>query len=87
MQKLVTIYLDSHAYAEGKWLKASNADKHGHVEEYLKEYLADGWVIRSLQGFGGGSEHPSVRGWLAVVLEKGEPHGSQQAEEGAGRQA
>ena len=39
MQKLVTIYLDTHAYMGDKWLKGSPADKHGFVEEYLQDYL------------------------------------------------
>jgi hypothetical protein len=55
-QKLVTIYLNNVAYAKGKMLVASFADKHGLVEEHLAEYLANGWRIASLQAFGGGSE-------------------------------
>jgi hypothetical protein len=47
----------------------SNAEKHGFVEEYLQEYLQDGWKIASLFGFGG-TEKINVPGWLAVVLEK-----------------
>ena len=69
MQKLVTIYLDNQAYMGGKFLKASFADKHGLVEEYLQDYLKDGWRITSLFGFGG-AEGINSRGWLAVVLEK-----------------
>ena len=69
MQKLVTIYLDNHAYMDGKWAKGSHADKHGFIEEYLQDYLADGWRIVSLYGLGG-AEGINARGWLAVVLEK-----------------
>ncbi len=70
MQKLVTIYLDNSAYMNGKWVKGSFGDKHGFVEEHLKEYLKDGWLIKSVSGFGGNSEGLSVRGWIIVVLEK-----------------
>jgi hypothetical protein len=70
MQKLVTIYLDNSAYAKGKVLVASFGDKHGLVEEHLQSYIADGWRIASVTGFGGNSEGLSVRGWLAVLLEK-----------------
>jgi len=72
MHKLVTIYMDSHAYMEGKWVKGTHADKHGFVEEYLQDYLSDGWAIVSLFGFGG-TEGMNSRGWLAVVLEKSAP--------------
>jgi hypothetical protein len=70
MQKLVTIYLDSHVYSEGKWLSYSTADKHGRVEEHLTDELHDGWRIVSITGFGGANDHELFRGWLAVVLEK-----------------
>jgi hypothetical protein len=69
-QKLVTIYLDNMAYAKGKVLVGSFADKHGLVEEHLQTYLDDGWRIGSVAGLGGNSESISVRGWFAVVLEK-----------------
>ena len=68
-QKLVTIYLDSMAYAEGKAV-GSFADQHGLAEEHLQTYLDDGWRIGSVSGFGGNSESISARGWFAVVLEK-----------------
>jgi hypothetical protein len=68
VQKLVTIYLDNHAYMGEKWIKGSHADKHGFVEEYLQNDLAAGWKIVSLFGFGG-TEGMNARGWLAVVLE------------------
>lgn len=70
MQKLVTIYLDNTAYAKGKTIFGSFADKHGLVEEHLKTELADGWRISSVSGFGGNSDAITVRGWFAVVLEK-----------------
>jgi hypothetical protein len=70
MQKLITIYLDNAAYAKGKMLVGSFADKHGLVEEHLKAELADGWRIVSVSGFGGSAEAVAVRGWFAVVLEK-----------------
>lgn len=70
MQKLVTVYLDSSAYMEGKWIKGTHADKHGVVEEHLQEYLREGWHVISLFGFGGASEGVNARGWLAAVLEK-----------------
>jgi len=69
-QKLVTVYLDNTAYAKGKMLVGSFADKHGQVEEHLQSYLDDGWRIGSISGFGGNSESISARGWFAVVLEK-----------------
>jgi len=70
MQKLVTIYLENSAYAKGKVLVGSYADKHGLVEEHLQSYFAEGWRVVSLTGFGGNAEVVSARGWLAVVLEK-----------------
>jgi hypothetical protein len=70
MQKLVTIYLDNGAYARGKMLVTSYHDMHGLVEEHLTNFLAEGWSIKTLTAFGGNSEALSVRGWLAVVLEK-----------------
>jgi hypothetical protein len=70
MQKLVTIYLENSAYSKGKMLVASYADKHGLVEEHLRDDLADGWRVTSLSALGGNSDSIVVRGWLAVVLEK-----------------
>jgi hypothetical protein len=70
VQKLVTIYVDNHAYIGEKWLVGSFADKHGLVEEHLATYLDDGWKIVSLAGLGGGSDGNGARGWLAAVLEK-----------------
>jgi hypothetical protein len=70
MQKLVTIYVDNHAYMGDKWIKGSYADKHGYVEDHLAAYLDDGWKIVSLAGIGGGSDGPGARGWFAAVLEK-----------------
>ena len=69
-QKLVTIYLDNSSYAKGKMIVSSFADKHGLVEEHLQTYLDDGWRLGSITGFGGNSDSITVRGWLAVVLEK-----------------
>jgi hypothetical protein len=69
-QKLVTIYLDNSAYAKGKMLVGSFADKHGLVEEHLQSYLDEGWRITSISGFGGHSDALTARGWFAVVLEK-----------------
>ena len=69
-QKLVTVYLDNMAYAKGKTIFASFADKHGLVEEHLQTYLDEGWRIGSITGFGGNSDGASARGWFAVVLEK-----------------
>lgn len=70
MQKLLTIYVDNMAYAKGKMLVGSFADKHGTVEEHLQSYLNDGWRIKTISGFGGNSDGISARGWFAVVLEK-----------------
>ena len=70
MQKLVTIYLDNNAYGKGKMLVTSYADMHGLVEEHLQNYLAEGWTIKSVTGFGGNSDSLSVRGWAVVVLER-----------------
>ena len=69
-QKLVTIYMENMAYAKGKMLVGSFADKHGLVEEHLQSYLDDGWRINSVSGFGGNAESVAARGWFAVVLEK-----------------
>ena len=68
-QKLVTIYVDNMAYASGKMLVGSFADKHGTIEEHLETYLQQGWRIASIHGFGGNSDALAVRGWFAVVLE------------------
>jgi hypothetical protein len=68
-QKLVTIYVDNMAYANGKMLVGSFADKHGIVEEHLETYLQQGWRITAIHGFGGNSDAMAVRGWFAVVLE------------------
>lgn len=70
MQKLVTIYLDNTAYARGQMIVTSYADKHGLIEEHLGHYLAEGWSIKTLTALGGNSDGLSVRGWIAVVLEK-----------------
>jgi hypothetical protein len=69
-QKLVTIYLDNIAYARGKTLVGSFADKHGLVEEHLAAFLAEGWKIAKIDAFGGGSESLAVRGWIVVLLER-----------------
>jgi len=74
VQKLVTIYLDTHSYMGEKWLKGSHADHHGVVEEHLKDELNAGWRIASIVGFGG-AEGINSRGWLAVVLDKSESAG------------
>ncbi len=68
-QKLVTIYLDNTAYAKGKLLVGSFADKHGLVEEHLNDYLNKGWTVAAIHGFGGGGESIAARGWLTVLLE------------------
>lgn len=70
MQKLVTIYLDNSAYGQGRMLVGSYSDKHGLVEEHLKDFLSEGWTITNLHTFGGNSDGLSVRGWITVVLEK-----------------
>jgi hypothetical protein len=71
-QKLVTIYLDNAAYAKGKMLVGSFAERHGTVEEHLAPQLAEGWRIVSISGFGGSADNVWVRGWFAVLLEKSE---------------
>ncbi len=70
MQKLVTIYLENLAYAEGRVLVGSLAEHHGRVEEHLQSYLADGWRVVALTALGGHADTVAVRGWVAVVLEK-----------------
>ena len=63
-QKLVTIYLDNSAYMAGKTIVGSFGDKHGLVEEHLASFLADGWRVKKIHGFGGNSDSLSVRaGW------------------------
>jgi len=69
MQKLVTIYLDNMAY-EGSTMFKGHAGKHGHVEEHLQQYLAEGWWVVSTTAFGGSADGYTARGWIAVVLEK-----------------
>ena len=69
-QKLLSIYLDNVAYAKGKTLVGSFADKHGMIEEHLAPLLAEGWRVASLQAMGGGSESLAVRGWIVVLLER-----------------
>lgn len=71
MQKLVTIYLDNMAYDDSTMFKG-HANKHGVVEEHLKSELSEGWWIVSTSSFGGAGDGYTVRGWLAVVLEKNE---------------
>lgn len=72
-QKLVTIYLDNSAYAMGKTLVGTFADKHGLVEEHLGPLLANGWRVKKIDGFGGNSDGLSVRGWILVLLERDWP--------------
>jgi hypothetical protein len=69
-QKLVTIYLDNIAYAQGKTFVGSFADKHGLVEEHLSSFLAQGWNIKNVHGFGGNSDTLAARGWIIVLMEK-----------------
>lgn len=69
-QKLLSIYLDNIAYAKGKTLVGSFADKHGLVEDHLASFLKEGWRVANLQALGGGSEGLAVRGWIVVLLEK-----------------
>ena len=70
MQKLLTIYLDNGAYGQGKMIVGSYADKHGLIEEHITPYLQDGWRVVSITSFGGNSDGLTVRGWLAVLIEK-----------------
>jgi hypothetical protein len=69
-QKLVSIYLDNTAYAKGRAIVGSFADKHGLVEEHLAEFFKDGWKVMSIHGMAGGSEALAVRGWVIVLLER-----------------
>ena len=66
LQKLVTIYLDNTAYAKGKLLVASFAEKHGLVEEHLRDLLNQGWRVVAIHGFGGSGESIAARGWITV---------------------
>jgi len=70
LQKLVTVYLDNTAYAKGKLLVGSFAEKHGLVEEHLSEFLNQGWRVVAIHGFGGSGESIAARGWITVLLEK-----------------
>ena len=67
--KLVTLYLDNSGY-QTKGILGSYGDRHGQVEEHLKNYFDDGWTVSSIAGIGGNSEGITVRGWFAVVLQK-----------------
>ena len=69
MQKLVTIYLNSHTYSKGKFL-STGAEAHGLVEEHLQDYLQQGWTIKAIHGLGGSSESFFACGWVIVLLEK-----------------
>jgi hypothetical protein len=69
-QKLLTIYLDNSGYKREKLMVGTYGDLHGHVEEHLQSYLADGWTIQAVHGFGGNADGITVRGWLTVVLQK-----------------
>lgn len=69
-QKLVSIYMDNGAYAKGKMIVGSYADKHGLIEEHLSSVLAEGWRIIQIQAFGGNSDALTVRGWIVVLLER-----------------
>ncbi len=69
-QKLLTIYLDNSAYAKGKVLVGSFADKHGLVEEHLKDVLAEGWRVAAIHGIGGNGQSITARGWIVALLEK-----------------
>lgn len=69
-QKLVTIYFDNTAYAKGKLLVGSFADKHGLIEEHLSDFLTKGWRVTAIHSFGGSAESIAVRGWLTVLLER-----------------
>ena len=70
MQKLITIYLNNQAYDKGKFFGGGVADKHGFAEEHLQDYLQQGWVIKAIHGFAGGSESFHASGWVVVLLEK-----------------
>lgn len=48
----------------------SFGDKHGLIEEHLGPYFAEGWTVREIRGFGGGSDALAVRGWVIVLLER-----------------
>lgn len=69
MQKLVTIYLDSSAYADQKATQTLK-DKHGLVEEHLSEYLGDGWTIKEISSFGSADTIYCTTGFAIIVLEK-----------------
>lgn len=69
MQKLVTIYLDSYAYAEKKTTK-NLKDKHGLVEEHLTDYLSDGWKIKQISSFGSTETMYCTTGFIVVMMEK-----------------
>jgi len=57
MQKIVTIFLNS--------IKDSDCQ----VKEHLKNYIKDGWRVKSITpvGAGDGSHYGGARGWLAVL--------------------
>ena len=72
MQKLITIYLNDEGYRirEGELFYQS----HGFVEEYLGDYICNGWEIKLVTSVGGvtiGNDCVAVAsGWLVVLLEK-----------------
>jgi hypothetical protein len=68
MQKFVTVYVHSKAYAP--WPFDNYGRAHGKVEEHLAEYLSDGWTIRQITGLGGMNRFFIASGWFGVVLEK-----------------
>ncbi|HHZ73816.1 MAG TPA: hypothetical protein EYN58_01265 [Candidatus Poseidoniales archaeon] len=71
VEKIITVYLDSHAYMGGKILAGTFGEKHGMVEEHLSHYLESGWKIKEVHSLGGADSN-TVRGWLIVVLHNDE---------------
>jgi len=67
MQKLVTVYLDTSGFERKRsGIIFSTSEFHGRVDEYLADYLEDGWKIIDL------STMPAVGtgAWVVVALEK-----------------
>ena len=70
-QKLLSIYLDNTAYAKGKMIVGSFADKHGLIESHLEAYLEEGWRVKQISMAGGATDSLAVRCWVVVLLERG----------------
>ena len=64
MQKLITIYLNNENFRIQE--KTPFDQSHGFVEQYLDDYLSNGWEIKLINSIGGSKDFA----WIIVLLEK-----------------